>query len=120
MVGANVDYLESAGGRQSQPAVVKAITPTTLRSCTAPSRSPMAAYTNGRRKLDRLLPRDDRVKAGTGGGGGGGALAEAGEGPISLGVSQGARKFTLRCEASTSVRALKLLEPLVGGAKAAT
>ena len=119
VVGANVDYLESAGGRQSQPAVVKAI-----HTDDPPQLYCTIAFADGgaerQTPLDRLLPRDDRVKAGAGGGGGGGALAEAGEGPISLGVSQGARKFTLRCEASTSVHALKkLLEPLVGGGAAA-
>lgn len=116
-VGAQVDYLDSAG-THSQPAVVKAI-----HTDDPPQLYCTIALDDGgserQTPVSRLLPRGDPRRATTADGGASGSTtgaSEAGEGPIQLVVSQGTRKLVLHCEASASVLSLKqLLVPLLGG-----
>ena len=117
-VGATVDYVDGSGACQT--AMIKAVhtdDPTGLY-CTI-----SIDGTERQTPLDRLRLRGsaaDTIAAAGSAPAAPAGLTEAGEGSITLTVSNGKRLLTLRCEASTSVSELKALLAPLTGAEAAT
>ena len=120
VVGAIVDYVDGKeDGRQAEIKAVHTDDPEGGLYCTISLDGAERQTPADRLRLRTSSAATVSAAAGTSAGEGA-STVEAGEGPVTLTVSQGKRLITLRCEASTSVKSLKALLAPITGADAGT